>query len=174
AGPRQGSERLEAQHFPVTWIPRLDLALAIVAAILLPLGGLGTRFGWWDYRVGLEMLRWCAYASIAACAVAIVSLCIPKLRAGRRTSLLCALVISFCIASVPLGFMSRARSVPAIHDITTDTENPPAFVAVLPLRKSAANASAYPGREIAEQQKKAYPDLQPHVLKTPPPAAFER
>jgi uncharacterized protein (DUF1499 family) len=158
----------------MTWLPRLALALAIAAAILLPLCGLGTRFGWWDWRTGLQLLRWCAYASLAAGALALGALLVPRLRAAWRTALLCALVISFCVASVPLGFQSRARSVPAIHDISTDTENAPAFVAVAPLRKDAPNPTAYPGREIAEQQKRGYPDLQPLVLQLPPPAAFER
>jgi hypothetical protein len=64
------------------------------------------------------------------------------------------------------------RSVPKIHDITTDTDNPPRFYALLKLRKDALNPVTYGGQEIAEQQHKAYPDLAPLVLDLPPDKAF--
>jgi uncharacterized protein (DUF1499 family) len=66
-----------------------------------------------------------------------------------------------------------ARSVPAIHDITTDTENPPHYNAIMPLRKDALNPAEYGGHEIAEQQQKAYPDIRPLILEIPPEKAFE-
>ena len=61
-----------------------------------------------------------------------------------------------------------------IHDITTDTENPPVFVSVLALRKNAPNSAIYGGPEIAEQQHAAYPDIRPLVSDLPPAKAFER
>ena len=61
---------------------------------------------------------------------------------------------------MPLSMMSKAKSVPPIHDITTDLVNPPKFVAILALRADAPNPAAYQGEEIASQQRKAYPELQ--------------
>lgn len=61
-----------------------------------------------------------------------------------------------------------------IHDITTDTENPPVFVSVLALRKDAPNSATYGGPEIAAQQHAAYPDIRPLVSDLPPERAFER
>src|SRR5690606_17575541 len=52
-----------------------------------------------------------------------------------------------------------AQSVPPIHDITTDIENPPEFVAIAPLRADAPNPVAYAGEETAAQQREAYPEL---------------
>ncbi|MEO0998387.1 MAG: family 1 glycosylhydrolase, partial [Pseudomonadota bacterium] len=61
---------------------------------------------------------------------------------------------------VQLGlWVDKAFDVPAIHDITTDTDDPPEFVAVAPLRADAANPAEYAGEEAAEQQRGAYPDL---------------
>ncbi|MBV8030923.1 MAG: DUF1499 domain-containing protein, partial [Betaproteobacteria bacterium] len=68
----------------------------------------------------------------------------------------------------------RAQSVPRIHDITTDMENPPVFAAVLPMRKGAENKADYGGKEVAEQQKAGYPDIQPLRLAVPPNVAFAR
>ena len=61
---------------------------------------------------------------------------------------------------MPLSMMSKAKSVPPIHDITTDLVNPPKFVAILALRADAPNPAAYQGEEIASQQREAYPELQ--------------
>jgi uncharacterized protein (DUF1499 family) len=65
------------------------------------------------------------------------------------------------------------REVPMINDITTDTDNPPQFDAVLKLRKNALNPVEYGGREVAKQQHKAYPDILPLVLDQTPAQAFE-
>jgi uncharacterized protein (DUF1499 family) len=47
-------------------------------------------------------------------------------------------------------------------------------VAVRARRADAANPPEYAGREVAAQQKQAYPDLVPIVLAEPPDRAFER
>ncbi|MGO2020497.1 DUF1499 domain-containing protein [Psychrobacter sp. FME13] len=70
-------------------------------------------------------------------------------------------VIFFAIAiALPLGMMNSAKSVPPIHDISTDLVNPPEFIAIAPLRADAPNPVEYAGVETAEQQRTAYPDLQ--------------
>ena len=56
----------------------------------------------------------------------------------------------------------------------TDTQDPPEYVAVLPLRVNAPNTTVYGGERIASRQREAYPDLQPLILNDPPPRAFER
>jgi uncharacterized protein (DUF1499 family) len=52
---------------------------------------------------------------------------------------------------------------PAMHDISTDVEDPPAFVDVLALRSWAFNAATYPGGVAASRQREAYPDIVPLV-----------
>jgi uncharacterized protein (DUF1499 family) len=65
--------------------------------------------------------------------------------------------------------------VPPIHDITTDPDNPPAFVSVVLLREAAGpDRVSYEGVKIAEQQRQAYPDIVPLTLALPPAAAFNR
>jgi uncharacterized protein (DUF1499 family) len=71
-------------------------------------------------------------------------------------AVLCAAVSVF----MPLSMMNKAKSVPPIHDITTDLVNPPKFVAILALRADAPNPAEYQGEEIASQQRTAYPELQ--------------
>jgi uncharacterized protein (DUF1499 family) len=59
-----------------------------------------------------------------------------------------------------------------IHDISTDTQNPPAFVVVATLRGESDNPVAYPDDDTAAQQATAYPDIQTIVLKQDKDAAF--
>ena len=61
-----------------------------------------------------------------------------------------------------------------IHDITTDTDHPPQFVALLPVRQKSPNGPEYGGEKIAREQRAAYPDIQPVLLPEPPARAFER
>ena len=56
----------------------------------------------------------------------------------------------------------RLRS-PAIHDISTDTRDPPAFFQARKLRSAQDNTLDYGGAAIAEQQHRAYPDIQPII-----------
>lgn len=155
---------------------RMLVLLTALAAVLLLFGApLGYRMGWWHFRTGLQSLQpWAAYTGLAAAALAIVAIAIPKVREGWTIGLVAALAVGLATFYVPWQWQQRARSVPRIHDISTDTENPPAFVAVLPLRKDAENTAAYGGKEIADQQRKGYPDIQPLLLGVPPQVAFAR
>ena len=78
------------------------------------------------------------------------------------------------MAAVPYAHVRIARTVPPIHDITTDTEEPPRFVEIVALRADAPNSSAYEGEKVAAMQRKAYPDLEPIILDLAPREAFER
>jgi uncharacterized protein (DUF1499 family) len=153
----------------------LVLLTAIAAVLLLVGAPMGYRMGWWHFRTGLQGLQpWAAYTGLAAAALAIVAIAIPKVREGWTLGLVAALAVGLATFYVPWKWQERARSVPRIHDISTDTENPPPFVAVLPLRKDAENTAVYGGKEIAEQQRKGYPDIQPLLLGVPPQVAFAR
>jgi hypothetical protein len=55
--------------------------------------------------------------------------------------------------------------VPPIHGITTDINNPPQFVAVVPLRADSPNPPDYLGGETSELQREFYPDIMPSLLR---------
>jgi uncharacterized protein (DUF1499 family) len=153
----------------------LVLLTAVVAALLLLSAPVGYRMGWWHFRTGLQGLQpWAFYVGLAAGALAIIALAIPKVRSGWTTGLVAALVVGIAVAYVPWRWQQRAQSVPRIHDISTDTVNPPLFVAVLPLRQGVENTAAYGGKEIADQQLKGYPDIKPLELPVPQQQAFSR
>lgn len=152
----------------------VPLMLALLAAVLLLAAGPGTRMEWWDFRFGFGLLRWAAYTGLAATALAVVMLLVPRARRAGMAILGVALVLGVGVAYVPWSGVQRARSVPPIHDITTDPERPPEFVAVLPLRADAPNPVEYGGAEVAAQQLEAYPDIRTHRLDAAPALAFAR
>ena len=81
-------------------------------------------------------------------------------------------LLSVLCAGVPLSHYEQAQRVPAIHDITTDTAHPPAFVALGTARAAAPNGLAYEGAAVAVAQQQAYPDLVPYLSPLSPATLF--
>ncbi len=75
-----------------------------------------------------------------------------------------ALVLCVGMTLNNLLWFRQAQVSPAINDISTDTENPPAFKAVLPLRANAPSSPHYAGEAVARQQRAAYPEIEPLFL----------
>jgi uncharacterized protein (DUF1499 family) len=156
----------------------LALLLAIAAVVLLALGPLGWRAGWWHYSVGFRTLMpWAAYCGLAAIAVAALALLIGR-RVTRKRHIaigVLALIIGAVIAYVPWHYDQMRGVYPSIHDITTDWDNPPQFQAILPLRQAeSANPVAYEGAKVSDPQRKAYSDIAPLTLELAPREAFTR
>jgi uncharacterized protein (DUF1499 family) len=159
-------ERVPARN-TLAWVA---LGLALLAALMLFLTGPGARFGLWDFRFSFRLMGWAAYAGIAAVLAALAALAVGR-RRGMVLSVV-ALVIGAIVFLLPWNWRRGAGEYPPIHDITTDFRNPPAFVAIAPLRKDAPNPVEYMGDSISRIQYKAYPDIQPLMLAMPVDSAF--
>lgn len=154
----------------------LTVSLALAALAMLLLSGPGTRAGWWEWRFGLSLLRYAVYVGGAAAVlslVLVVLLAFPRWRA-RPWLPVGALCIALAAAAPPLILLGQAKAVPPIHDITTDTADPPAFVALLEMRNRSPNGAAYGGPAVAAQQRQAYPDVKPLVVAAPPREAMQK
>lgn len=151
-------------------LSRIALVLALLAAAAVASAGPGTRFGLWHFRTAFTVMQWGAYAALAGAAMGLLAL----LLGGARGMASASVVIALLAFAGPWSFRRTAASVPPIHDISTDTADPPAFVAVLPRRAGATNPPAYAGESVAAQQRKAYPDIRTLDLELPPGQAFDR
>jgi uncharacterized protein (DUF1499 family) len=145
----------------ITLLARLALGVAVLCAVVVAVSGPGYRFGWWPLPVAFGMLRWGGWVAIGCAVIAAIIAVLTRPGQNRRgfPQALIAMAIGIVTMIGPLTLMSRGKQVPPIHDITTDTANPPPFVAILPLRAGVPNTATYGGAAIAEQQKKAYPEI---------------
>lgn len=144
--------------------------LGIALLILIPLAVLTVRSGHWQQ--GLMLYAIACAASGVLLAWFIVALLLPWFREQRGT------VIRFGAATIPgallLAIALSGPDVPPIHDITTDTANPPRFSqTVVEARGDASNALDLDSDVIA-QQREAYPDLGTLVSEASIRDTFER
>jgi uncharacterized protein (DUF1499 family) len=157
-------------------LARYSLVFAILCALAAIVSGLGYRWGWWSLGWGFGTLRWAAYGATVATALAVAGAVVSRRnRKGRDfASAIVALLVGAATFGLPGLMLIRAEQLPSIHDITTDTTDPPKFVAVLPLGANARNSTNYGGAKIAAQQRAAYPEIAPFDSNVPPDKAFAR
>jgi uncharacterized protein (DUF1499 family) len=152
------------------------MVFAIAALLMLLASGPGTKQGYWSWTTALTLYQWAAYIGIAAAvaaAVLVLLLVVPRWRVRPWVPVL-ALCIALAAVAPPLILLSKAKAVPPIHDITTDSFDPPVFVALLAERNKSPNGAAYGGPAIAAQQQKGYPDIKSLVVKTAPAETVQR
>jgi len=153
------------------WLKRLSY-LAILG---FPLSVLGTRLGLFHFRVGFTGLSYTVYLSVAVLVVGLIVAYIKRSsnpsdsKMARNAALLCLLPI--------LGIGSQlmtAQSVPAIHNITTDIDNPPLFATIAGLRTEEHNPLAYDKEKMAPLQQQAYPEVKTIVTTLSKKEAHDR
>ena len=151
------------------------VGLALACGIAELLAGPGYRLGWWRLGSGIQIMVWSATSDLAAVLLTFAAAILAWKYGARRALVVGAmgLVLALIVAGPPLYQWRMADQVPSIHDISTDTGNPPRYVAVMPLRKGAQNSTDY-SADVAEKQKKAYPDIAPATLDVPPAQALQR
>jgi uncharacterized protein (DUF1499 family) len=146
-------------------LSRLPVAqLALVAGLLaaLLIGGAGPlyRFAGLSISQVFPLMMYGTYAAGLTLLLTLVWVVVAALtRSGRGLVLVViGTVLAVGAALVPISMRSQAQALPMIHDITTDTVNPPAFIAIAPLRAEAPNGVDYV-TDPAEQAK-AYGDIE--------------
>lgn len=151
------------------------LWLAFAALFAAAASGFGHRLEFWNYKTGFLILLSAAAAAGVSVVLALAGVYQTRAGAGRRgrAGAVLALVIGAATAGVPLSWAWAAYHLPPIHDISTDTDNPPQFDAILLLRYRAPDPAQYGGPQVAQLQHQAYPDIKPLLLPLPPAQVFE-
>jgi uncharacterized protein (DUF1499 family) len=153
---------------------RLAAWLGAVSLIALAATGPMHRIGVVGLTGLFALLKWAVYGALAGMVLAIIGILIDARREARTSTALMAMLMCFVGTGSVAAVAWRASRVPPIHDVTTDTMQPPPFLAVVPLRDGALNPVEYGGPDVAAQQQKAFPDIVPLTLKLPPARAFDR
>lgn len=180
---------------PAGLLARLALIFALLAPVTAFVAGVGYRQDWWG--LGFAFGRPMAFSGLLEFSVyggglavllgllAVVTGAVAK-RGGAVLTGLIALGLAGAFLYVPVSQLQQARSVPPIHDISTDTQEAPEFEAVLAARAAwdkTRNPPDYVGGQpvsgddgptVAEAQAEAYPDIGTIHLEADPAAAFGR
>jgi hypothetical protein len=147
--------------------PVASVAAVSVALCLLALAPLGWRLGWWPYSFGAYRIIPAAgvMAAIAA-AISLATLALARSRLGRRrlAVLLAVLAVGAGPVYLPLRYAYLLRTLPAINDIATDTDNRPVFDATVAARAAeSADRRDTPEPRLSRLQEAGYPDIQPYT-----------
>src|SRR4051812_50029002 len=88
--------------------------IAFVAAIASLFAGLGTRWGWWDYRTGFSILRFAVWAGLAAAVISLYALVVALRHHARRSIVfgIHGLIIGELVFGVPWYLLSEGRKLP--------------------------------------------------------------
>jgi uncharacterized protein (DUF1499 family) len=158
------------------WWSKAILVGAVVAAALLPVAALGTRFGLWPFATGFLLLA----AGTLLAAVGLVTGIAGIIAAQRRVlsadkpAVYLGTLVSVLILAVMGMQYVAAMSVPPIHNISTDVIDPPQFDQVVALRGENSNPLEYDAQEIAPLQQQAYPWVATLRTDLAPAQALER
>jgi len=145
------------------WWARAILMGAVVGALLLPIGALGSKFGIWSFQIGFLGLAGGTILAALGLVLGIVGLIVAFKRdlPGNRPPIYMGLAISALILAVMGVQFNTASSVPPIHNISTDVVDPPEFDKVVALRGEGTNPLEFDAAIIAPLQAEHYPWVKP-------------
>ena len=163
------------QSEPVSGLASWARNLAVFSVVAVVVSILIVRFGFLEMKPALATFFGalaCAGLSILISLAAFAAIWQNGSRGMSR--ILLALVIDIMVLAYPAYLGLQYRKLPPIHDITTDPIDPPRFDALARLRAGdGANTAVYAGLYSAEQQRQAYPDIEPVDLETPVLRAYQ-
>lgn len=160
-------------------IPRAVVAAASLTglgALAMVASGAGYRTEIWQLEPAFRILAVGAAVASVGLVLSIASLASTSVRRGQRATLV--LLASLIVGLVSVGTFAScyrtAKYAAPIHDVTTDTDDPPTYEALKAVRERTPYGLAYRGAAIAALQHAAYPDIKPARLTTPPYEAYRR
>ena len=159
---------------PVSSLATWARNLAVFAAIAVVVSILIVRFGFLEVKPALATF----FGALALAGLSILigfAAFAAIWQNGSRGMgrILVAFLINALVLAYPVYLAVQYRRLPPIHDVTTDPVNPPRFEALAALRTGDdTNTAAYAGLYSAEQQRRAYPDIEPVELEIPADRAF--
>lgn len=157
-------------------LPRAAAVLSLGGVLAALAASVGSGMGLWHFGIGFSVLRYAFYAAAAGGVLALVGIVAGLFaRTGAGKLNLISLCTSLLFSAYLMQLVSTARSVPAIHDATTNLEDLPAFTS-LPVRADNLENIPDEGRpELARLDpekrwkaihRRAYGDLQTLRLRT--------
>lgn len=139
----------------------LALLAGLVAGGVVGVSGIGHKYGAWDLAFAKGTLLYYGFwVAVVAGGTAILVMLLGAIRGKLGGAFTAILALAVCggVAYVPWQMRELEKSSPALHDISTDTKNPPEFVALAEVRRVAPNGTDYDAA-AATLQKQSYPEI---------------
>jgi uncharacterized protein DUF1499 len=162
------------QSEPVSSLATWARNLAIFSGIAVVVSILIVRFGFLEMKPALATF----FGALALAGLSILlgfAAFAAIWQNGSRGMgrILLAFLINALVLAYPAYLAVQYRRLPPIHDITTDPIDPPRFEALARLRTSDdTNSAVYAGLYSAEQQRRAYPNIETIELELPVDRAY--
>lgn len=154
-----------------TWARNLAVFSAV--ATLVSIGVV--RFGFLEMRPA--MATWFGALALAGVSILLALAGFAAIwQNGSRgiPRILLALLLDVLILAYPAYLGWQYRTLPAIHDITTDSIDPPKFETLARLRVGDdVNTAVYAGLYSAERQRAAYPNIETIQIELPVQRAYD-
>lgn len=163
------------QKEPVSGLATWARNLAVFSAVATLSSIAVVRFGFLEMRPA--MATWFGALTLAGLSILLALAGFAAIwQNGSRgiPRILLALLIDALILAYPGYLAWQYRSLPAIHDITTDSIDPPKFETLARLRVGDdVNTAVYAGLYSAEQQRAAYPNIETVQVDLPVQRAYD-
>jgi len=177
-----GAKRTKIRH----WINRLTWGLIILAPLVFAIAAIGYKlglfdlsvaFGLFNQKIGPLVLLLCGVFGLLSLILAFV----VKPRKGVVAGVVGLLISGFAMGKLGATKNAVYVDLPFIHDVTTDTQDPPVFGKVVMAERAnveGVNTADYIGKKapifkdekpvgeelVSALQTKAFPDIRPLVL----------
>lgn len=179
------------------WVLRITIALIILGPLVFMIAAVGAKIGLWDWRFGLITLtREVGPIVLLACLVSgMIALLLALLVKPRKGVIvgLVAIIVPLLAFGRLMQVQNTVANLPLIHDISTDTQDPPVFSAKIITERGAVegvNTLDYAGKRaptsakdaegnpvmklVSALQTQAYPEVRTLVINDPVDVAFGR
>lgn len=156
-------------------ISRWSVKLSAIAVMLSVLSILMHRLAFVDFKWALLGLGSGVIAGFLAVVSGLLGVFLAiRSRQDRVMPILVGPLLGLLVITPVVLVVWAGAGVPPIHDISTDLQDPPQFVAIKALRTSAHNPlDRKMPHDLAALQRAGYPDLAPALVNQPMDQVFE-
>jgi uncharacterized protein (DUF1499 family) len=165
---KRRTDKKESRNMAIKtrWWAYLLLITSVLVLALLPTAALGYKLNLLNLQMSFGLLSVVIFGGVLVLILSAVSVFMSR-RKDLKNELRLS-IVALIIVVLPLGVMGyqilKARGVPPIHDISTDTDNPPVFARAIALRGEGSNTLDYgtadlPAERLAALQRDAYPHI---------------
>jgi uncharacterized protein (DUF1499 family) len=167
------------------WRGGMVMVVAVASVIAGLIGPIGSGLGLWAFPLGLTILFYSFFGALAALVLGVLFGFLGRRSVARAPRLLrwAGMAVALAYGGWLLNYAMIARSVPAIHDVSTDLADPPQFKSLV-IR--ADNLDSVPGAEDADMRglnpqqrwvllhQKAYGEIRSVRISQPVAAVIEK